>query len=512
MTPRWRHAMVGLHTWAGVCVGTLLFVIFWMGSLSVFDREIDRWMMPATRLPAPSGPPSLDATVLPVAARLAGGASPWTIVLPSARVPAIELRYTDAQGEPVRRHIDPASGALLPEAGSLGASGFFFPFHFRLHLRFADIGYWLVGVAGMAMLVLLVSGVIVHRRIFSDFFTFRPRRALPRATLDVHNLSGVLALPFHFVITLSGLIIFFAIYFPSAYQMAYAGAAVAPRAAFDRDAFGTWQRPASGQPGQLASLDAMLATARDTWQGREAYFVRVWHPGDAAAYVELRRSVAEGIPMNVDRLVFDGASGRLLHRHKAQPVMAVQRFIAGLHFIQFRHGLLRALYFVAGLAGCVMIASGLLFWLAARRRRAGGVGMRLVDALTVGGTTGTILATLAFLIANRVLPGDGAARAALEMQVFFAVWVLGFCHAGLRPEGAWRVQSRAIGVAAAVAVVLNALTTGMHPLAAMAGGQWAVAGVDGVLLLTAALAWGVARRGGRQPASAASAVAGADHG
>ena len=41
-----------LHTWAGLVLGAILFAIFWMGTLSVFDREIDRWLMPETRLPA----------------------------------------------------------------------------------------------------------------------------------------------------------------------------------------------------------------------------------------------------------------------------------------------------------------------------------------------------------------------------------------------------------------------------------------------------------------------------
>ena len=42
-----------------------------------------------------------------------------------------------------------------------------------LHIRIQDIGLWLVGLAGMAMMVLCVSGVIIHRKIFTDFFTFR---------------------------------------------------------------------------------------------------------------------------------------------------------------------------------------------------------------------------------------------------------------------------------------------------------------------------------------------------
>lgn len=39
-----------LHTWAGLLFSVLLLVVFFMGTLSVFDREIDRWMMPDTRI------------------------------------------------------------------------------------------------------------------------------------------------------------------------------------------------------------------------------------------------------------------------------------------------------------------------------------------------------------------------------------------------------------------------------------------------------------------------------
>jgi uncharacterized iron-regulated membrane protein len=34
-----------------------------------------------------------------------------------------------------------------------------------------DIGYWLVGCAAMAMLVAIVSGVVMHKKIFHEFFT-----------------------------------------------------------------------------------------------------------------------------------------------------------------------------------------------------------------------------------------------------------------------------------------------------------------------------------------------------
>ena len=60
MDRTFSKSMVWLHSWAGVIMGSVLFAIFWMGTLSVFDAEIDRWMMPQTRLPAATQPVSLD--------------------------------------------------------------------------------------------------------------------------------------------------------------------------------------------------------------------------------------------------------------------------------------------------------------------------------------------------------------------------------------------------------------------------------------------------------------------
>lgn len=64
-----RSSMGWLHTWAGVVLGSLLLTVFWSGSLVVFDREIDRWMQPATRLAAAPAEISLDRLVVPHADR-----------------------------------------------------------------------------------------------------------------------------------------------------------------------------------------------------------------------------------------------------------------------------------------------------------------------------------------------------------------------------------------------------------------------------------------------------------
>lgn len=520
MEPTFRKSMEWLHSWTGVVIGCVLLAIFWMGSLSVFDREIDRWMMPATRLVAPPAT-SLDAAVKPVAEQLSAGSPQWFVSLPNDRMPVFRVGYRDASGEFVRRYIDPTTGALIPDAGTHGGTGFIFPFHYRLNIKWMDIGYWLVGFAGMGMLVLLVSGVIIHRKIFREFFTFRPRKQVQRASLDLHNLTGVVALPFHFAITLSGLIIFYAIYFPWPTTLPFQGS----KEALQAEVFGGFNRPKAGVPGKLASLDAMVRDAESRWSAYydapvRADFVRVTHPGDAASFVQIRSVFpSDSVTMDRGMAVYDAGSGALLREHYSAPVRSVHAFIAGMHFIQFKHWTLRWLYFFGGLAGCVMIATGFLFWLEARRARHLRHGLRgvpLLQGLTIGSVTGIVIATFAFFTVNRLLPENaefaGIGRAELEMLAFYLAWCGTFVHAWLRPTRAWLEQAWAITVVAVAAVLLNWMSTGDHLLKTLTAGSAGIAGMDLMLIAAAVLAALVALRLRRQLRSCSDARPRADEG
>lgn len=493
----WRKRLGGVHDWAGVLLGGLLFVIFWMGSLSVFDRELDRWMMPSTRLAPPQAPPALDAVAAVAATLVAPGARQWRIDWATPRTPVLRLSWQTREGRRQHRFLDPASLAVIEETGSLGASGFFFPLHYGLHLDWKDLGKWLVGLAGMGMLVLLASGVVIHRKLLADCFTFRPAKRLPRSSLDLHNLTGVAGLPFHFVITLSGLVIFWALYFPQAHQGVY-GDGVKARAALQADAYGRFVRPkAEADQPPAASLQAMADAARRLWgPGAEPYFLRVWNPGQGHSHVEIRRSYAHEVTMNLDQLFFDAATGRLLQRFEAGPAMGVQRFVSGLHFVQYEHALLRWLYFGLGLSGCLMIATGMVHWLAVRQAKgASGWNWRLVQALSVASLCGSIAASLGYLCANRLLPAQaqaaGLERAGLEVAAFCLLWLACLAHAALRGTRAWREQAAAIAGLALCCVALNAATTDAYRSGATPPAVW---GVDAMLLALALAAAAGARR------------------
>lgn len=492
-----RQAMTWAHTWIGVLLGGVLMVAFFMGSVAVFDREVDRWMMPATRLDAAPSTIDIDTVVPRAVAALAGGKPlrEWAVTLPEQRTPVMiaRVRYAAAGGQ--IRLADPRSGALLPDVGTLGASSFFYPLHYNLHLRAWNIGYWLVGLAAMAMLAAIVSGVIVHVRIFRDFFTFRPRKQLQRSLLDLHNLTGVLALPFHAVITFSGICIVYMILMPAGISALYQQ----PNTYYDQ-ALSGYSRAPAGVPAPMAALGPMVEAARARWGGAAPAAIRVWNPGDANAVVKVSRWVGDRVSLADDAAYFDGATGALLHHVPLQPAATTQRFLTGMHFIAFDHWPLRWLYFLAGLAGCVLIATGQLYWLDKRHARHGKKGVRLAAAVTAGTTTGLVIATLAMMVANRLLPMTLPSREFIEAGLFFLVWLATAIHArvamrpGSRTLVPWRQQCLAIAALALAAPVLNGLSTGDWLPLALARGHVAVAGVDIVLLLTGGLALAAARR------------------
>src|SRR5262245_8651132 len=142
-----RKSMAWPHTWAGVVLGSVLFAIFWMGTLAVFDREIDRWMQPGTRLRASDKPLSFDREVLPAAMAITKNATQLGFNLPGERTPTMRFFYREPGGEFVVRAIAPGTGALLPDQGSYAGTGFLYPFHYRLHIRWMDLGYWIVGLS-----------------------------------------------------------------------------------------------------------------------------------------------------------------------------------------------------------------------------------------------------------------------------------------------------------------------------------------------------------------------------
>jgi uncharacterized iron-regulated membrane protein len=532
MLGSFRLVMTWLHTWFGLVLGFVLVVIFFFGSLSVFDREIDRWAIPETRF-EPQVMPSFDSMLRPIfekiepeqeeleAARDRVGQLEPTLPVKNwsayttHRDPVLSMyaefavKNPDDPDDHVHGHvtIDPRSGKPLPDDQLKIGSEFFYPMHYSLHFHWLDLGYWIVGLAALSMLIALVSGVVIHKKIFREFFTFRPEKNKQRSVLDLHNLTGVVALPFHFMFAFTGLVIFAGIYFPlteTVFERLHD-----QHEQIEAQTKGLAHAPA-GARAELASVDAMVAEAKRRWAARgmpgDVGYLEIAHVGDANSYVTIYRAGSDRVALVGQAVYFAGSTGKVVYEEPPPSAVAsINEFLTGLHLQHFEHWLLRWLYVTGGLTGAVCIATGLVFFVGKRQRRHAAQGLggaRWVDALALTAITGTLLATLSILVANRVLPGDLADRGAWEERVFFGAWLAAFVHAALRSAPvrlgrltpAWREQCFAVALLAALAVVLNWITTGDHLVRTIGRSYWPVAGFDLALLATASIALFAAAR------------------
>lgn len=540
MFQNFRLSMAWLHTWFGLVLGFVLFVVFFFGSMSVFDREIDRWAMPETRF-EPRPMPSFDRVLQSRFEQLklsgperqmaeAMSSKPLPEVMPfhewgayaTHRDPVLQawagFELPDPK-DPEQDHVftlaslDSRDGKPLPAGRLKLGSEFFYPMHYNLHLSWLDLGYWVVGVAALVMLAALVSGVVMHRKIFREFFTFRPRKNIQRSALDLHNMTGVVALPFHFIFALSGLIIFARIYLPVD-TLVLKEEARAGR--MQMMAGMGLPEEAAGVPAGLASVDAMVAEARRRWAARgkagEVGMLTIHHVGDANAVVSVYRAGTDRVALISDGIHFRGPTGELIREDPpTSPVAAVNEFLMGLHLQHFRHWPLRWLYVLGGLAGCVCIATGFIFFVEKRKKQHAKEGSQLirwVDALAVATVVGTLVATATMLVANRWLPDDLPMRGSWEQRAFWGAWLLSLLHALLRSapvaaarlSPAWREQCWALVALCVLAVLSNWITTGDH-LGRTLGRYWPVAGFDLSLLVTAGIAALAARHLARRMAA-----------
>ncbi|WP_268237200.1 PepSY-associated TM helix domain-containing protein (plasmid) [Tistrella bauzanensis] len=486
--------MAWLHEWAGLLLGWLLFAIFLTGTIAFFRDEVTHWMQPELHgLAAEAG--SADRGVAWLAAN-APGAGVWMLSLPGERDPSLGLAWrpeaAPAGRAGIRRiQLDPATGEPLAARDTAGGD-FLYRFHFELYGMPRDTARWIVGIATMAMFVAIISGIITHRRIFKDIFTFRPDKAGQRAWLDAHNATAVLALPFHVMITYSGLVLLAGTLMPFAFD-GQRGGGGAPRSTEPPAVVAT--DPAAPAPVALAPL---LADAERRW-GAPAGSVTVTAPGRAAATIELRPlhpAALASAGRAGDRLIYDAATGRLVEDVRGadglSTVGEINTVIGVLHRARFSEPALRWLFFISGVAGTVMVATGLVLWVvkrAAQHARNGGpsIGFRIVERLNVAGIAGLCLATAGYFWANRLIPADLAGRADWEIRAFFALWAAAALHALLRPvRAAWTEQ---LGVTAGLLVML--------PLASLTGilaGDARVIGFDLVAIATAAGLLHAARR------------------
>lgn len=507
-----RQSMSWLHTWSSLILGWLLYAIFVTGTLSFFQAEISVWMKPEFHQSIPPKSQQKQTEVaLSYLQQHHSDAASWRIQLPNSRQNTTAITIREVGEDPNARRggtritLDSATGEVL-EARETRGGGFLYRFHFELYGLDRIVGRWIVGLATMFMLVAIISGVITHKKIFKDFFTFRSGKG-QRSWLDAHNASAILALPFHIMITFSGLLLLLFIFMPWGINQIYdnrqeflqdqrnnlisnpetetTNKRTESRGKREKNAETVEQTTAP-----LTDLTPLLVYAQTAWGNNPIGSINITAPNTNQAKIELQalhvKSVAyRGI---YPTLEFNGVTGAPITDSKTLNTPSIPAGIYNtvtvLHEARGLDLAFRWLLFFSGIIGSMMVATGLILWCVKRapqqqKQNKKSFGYRLVEVMNIAAVIGLPIACAAYFYANRFIPVHLENRTVLEIRVFFIIWLLSFIHASLRQhKQTWLEQLMFASIAFALLPIVNFMTGGQALWTAIAHGQWVIATFD----------------------------------
>lgn len=470
-----------VHTWFGLLLGWLLFTIFMMGTVSYFNNELTTWMQP--EIPAISQQISLSSTQTQTATstednsnsfgmaiahlqQTQANAKNWFIATDSnsnSGDQRLHLTVT-TDDERLRYQFDTQTQTSYILRDTAGGN-FFYRMHFDLHYMSVIWARIIVGIASMMMLIAIITGVIVHKKIFTDFFTFRWGKG-QRSWLDAHNAFSVLPIPFHLMITFTGIITLITLYMPWAGMLSGVDNEQFFKEIYSYRAADATELHAA----PMASIPLLLAKTQSDWQKRNPNYavtsISINHPNTNQSMIIIDGKAEHQLSTLGVFRIYDGQTGKVLKDSRPPPLaVETQAVMIGLHAGRFADNWLRWLYFLCGAAGCGMIATGLVLWTVKRRRQLLTIdkpdwGFWLVEKLNIAALAGLPLAMIGFLWLNRLLPLELIERGRWEVDGFFIIWVFGSLLALLlSSRHAWRLLLSLVTLLLLFTPLLNSLTT-----------------------------------------------------
>lgn len=345
------------HASIALALGALIYILVLTGTLSVFNREMQRWEQPTA--------PEMTA-ITPQAAAVAAKS-----VFESEAIPSTHLYINFPQADLPRTVVTTDTQAFFANADGTIAGKEHFPWtqflldlHYYLHLP-QVLGLTLVGAMGVFLLGMSLTGFMAHPRIFRDAFTFR-RGAGLLPLIDLHNRLSVWSAPFHISNALTGALL------GLASVLAFAIAA----ASFQGDTEQVFAPVFGGEPeavsgaAPLANIDRSLRYMVAEFPELPPNFFILHDPGTAGQHMSI-------IARHPDRLIFGDyynfdAAGEYQGNVGMSDGTIGQQIIGSVYYVHFGNWgglLIKIAYGILGLALCVITASGLRIYFLRRRQK-----------------------------------------------------------------------------------------------------------------------------------------------
>lgn len=410
------------HSWLGLIISGLLFVVFFCGSISLYRAEINEWaIQPHFTLEQGEQKNISDIIEIAISGQQFDAKEHVTLLLPNDEAPYyrafVDVLHEEGEPDHVSMLIDPVSGEKLVEGEQFFLADFIYKLHYDLNF---SAGKYIIGFVTLLFFFALASGVLIHaKKLITNFFQYRAQQNKRSKLLDMHNVIGVMSLPFTLMYAISGLIFNLVIIYQIAFALAlYKGdqETLLSDAGFI-DVHPQWQ----AKPWHNVDIDTAykdIAHRTDF----DPVFVRLYNYGDASAVLHVGGGIEHQIGGRFD-IAKELTTQKEIVMNDPVNTNAVRKglqVVANLHFGSYAGFDLRLLYFVLGLAVSVLIIAGNLLWLEkySRQRSASANVLRFTSKYTLVSTAGVLFATTVAFVLERVMPIDLSMRGELLIYGF----------------------------------------------------------------------------------------------
>lgn len=501
-----------LHSWVGIITGILLFVIAFTGAVAVFARpELVIWANDEIRGPIHVNPQQYEGVIQQYANEVGPDyLEEVHLQLPDAKTSQYtriiyEGHFVDENGKEEHKGIVYQLNSRTFEVIEKSTMDEFFNnrkhdmatflagFHADLHLG-RPIGLILTGLLGLTLMVSIVTGIFVHRKILAQLFTFRIRKSFSLALNDGHKVMSIWAVLFHSVIAFTGAFLGLAtvVLVPAAAYVGFNG---------DQEklleTFTAVKAPILAhveQPTQLASILEKSIQNRTDLKFTNISIMG-YNDQNSTVYV----FGGGGEQLGGETLIYKGATGEYV---KSQANFGRLEGVTGkildamfpLHFGNFGGVLIKTIWAVLGLATALLPITGMMLWIErglhaknpAHSRRT----YQTFNRLLIGSCGGVVLATaLLFptqLLLNKLMPN--AIHNTPIFAVFFITWLLlTLFSLVVNEQKSVKFITLLTAWCLILTMPLDVAVTGSHVFNVFTTGHFVSVGVDIVLLIMGVL-------------------------
>ncbi len=473
MNSSFKQSMRWLHTWVGLISAWLLFVVFLTGTASYYKEEISNFMKPELYDSKPSNK-TVDIAMQKASILINNKVSNFLIALPNDRNNTIKVTWTQMSENqrPIRARseFDATSGEELISRSTFGGH-FLYRFHYRLYGIPAFWGEWIIAIVAMAMFVTIITGIFIHTKIFKDLFVFRPDKKI-RNWMDAHILPSIASLPFLIMISYSSLVLSMHFMMPWAmnsfyedyrfhmqklYKGAddiYANSYFEDKYSFQREDITKENLMTIYNKAQVIYPDNIGMISMNYNMYQDTYDVKITPKNPDSIFNK---------NTHMQSLVFDAKTTNLIQKLDVQtttnPTLITNIALSELHKARFANAPIRALFFILGVIGTIIIATGLILWNKKRQQKyetKNHLGYKLVEKLNIGTILGLPIAVCVYFIANKIVPFDYINREIIEVNSLFIAWLISYLHAFfIKSKNAWSQQLFALSMLCFTIVLLD---------------------------------------------------------